>query len=667
MLQPNYSQQYFIQQPIINSNNYSKTQLYLPNNNQISYIPNRQQISYTPNNQQVSYVLNNQQILYPQIKQQIIYVPNNQEIYPQNNQQVSYILNNQQILYPQNNQQVSYILNNQQILYPQDSQQVSYQKNIPEISNSQDNKQVQNNQEILPQETPYVPNSQETTNTQNNEQVQNNQETSNTQSNEQVQNSQEISNPQNNQGIPYVPNNQEIIYTPNNQQISYVPNIQQILNQQSSTPIDTQNLNTPLNNKNISPFELSDTQNIQTKKNSKKKKNINTYIKPIGSRIPIEKNHYQIFFNKKNENNSNAENNSNNDEESESSESSESHESHESHESPENNEKNKSHSSKKRKKNLIVPGTHYEISHYTDVLRNNLENIGTDEDLIITIIENTKLKERELIRKYYKQKYNEDLIKKFQKELNGDLKESVIGSFMNPIEYDSFWIYNSLKLLGKKVGALTEIIGSRTSSELQRIKKFYSNKYGETLKNEIDSETYGDYRKLLLALLQCKRSNSSNPDTSACANDASDLYKLGIKKRENDNETFIRIFTTSSPLEISIINHFYKQQSGKGLLGAIESEFEFSGETRNLLSTIVMAQIDPYGFYAKIIYDSLENISTNNNTKLIRNICARYSVDLPLIKKAYFRDYESELLKDIQTKIPGNFGKILYSLVYKEK
>jgi len=59
MLQPNYSQQYFIQQPIINSNNYSKTQLYLPNNNQISYFPNRQQISYTPNNQQVLYVLNN--------------------------------------------------------------------------------------------------------------------------------------------------------------------------------------------------------------------------------------------------------------------------------------------------------------------------------------------------------------------------------------------------------------------------------------------------------------------------------------------------------------------------------------------------------------------------------------------------------------------------------
>ena len=300
-----------------------------------------------------------------------------------------------------------------------------------------------------------------------------------------------------------------------------------------------------------------------------------------------------------------------------------------------------------------------------DILRSILENIVTDGDLIVTLIENTNNKERQLIRRAYNQKYNEDIISRFQKDLNGDFKESVIGSFLSPIEYDIYCIHSSLKSSGIRE-ILTEIIGSRNNSELQAIRKFYTRKYGETLKNDIAGETYGDYQKILFALLRCQRSTSSQPNTSACANDASDLYKLGEKKRENDEETFIRIFTKSSPTEITIINHFYKQQTGKGLLGAIDSEFDFSFETKSLLDTIVRAQVDIYGFYAKKINESLENIGVNN-MKLIRNICARYTIDMPLIKKAYERDYDSDMLEDIRSKASGNFGKILYSLASKEK
>ena len=220
-----------------------------------------------------------------------------------------------------------------------------------------------------------------------------------------------------------------------------------------------------------------------------------------------------------------------------------------------------------------------------------------------------------------------------------------------------------------KETVLTEIIGSRTNSELQAIRKKYSSisikNNNNTLKNDVAGQTYGEYQKLLLALLRCQRSNSSQPNTSACANDASDLYQLGEKKRENDEETYIRIFTKSSPSEIFIINHFYKQQTGKGLLSAIDSEFDFSAETKHLLDTIVRAQVDIYGFYAKKIHDSMEN--GPNNTKLIRNICARHSIDLSLIKEAYERDYENSMLEDIKSKITGNFRKILISLVSKEK
>ena len=214
--------------------------------------------------------------------------------------------------------------------------------------------------------------------------------------------------------------------------------------------------------------------------------------------------------------------------------------------------------------------------------------------------------------------------------------------------------------------SITEIIGSRNDSELKAIKEFYKKKYGKTLESDITGDISRLYQKIILALLRCQRTTSSQPNASSCANDASDLYKLGEKGGKNDGDTFIRIFTKSSPEEITIINHFYKQQAGKGLLGAIDSEFNFSPEIKSLFDTIVRAQVDVYGFYAKKIHESLENV-VMNKLILIRNICARYTIDIAKIKRVYERDYNNDMLEDIRSKIAGNFGKILYSLASKEK
>ena len=406
----------------------------------------------------------------------------------------------------------------------------------------------------------------------------------------------------------YFPINHPVSYIMNSQILPYPLDSQNVLSPPSNIP---QNTNTPI---------ISD-----------------DYIQPLGSRHPIEKNHhpYKIISPppKVEKNNSDEE-----------------------------NEEEKKEEIKHEP--LVLLGQKYQINEYVDILRKILDNIGTDEESIITIIENTYFKERQSIRKMYNQKYNENLISRFQKELTGDFKESVIGSFMQPTEYDAYCLHNSMKGMGTKEGILTEIIGSRKNAELKSIKQFYVSNYGETLKNDVGGETYGDYQKFLLALLQCHRSTSSQPNTNACANDASDLFKLGEKKRGTDEETFIRIFTKSSPVEIAFINHFYKQQTGKGLLGAIESEFEFSGDTKDLLDTIVRVQVDHYGYYANTIHESIES---GNNAKLIRNICSRYTVDLSLIRRAYMRDYQYDMLEDIQTKITSNFGKVIYSLASKLK
>jgi len=297
---------------------------------------------------------------------------------------------------------------------------------------------------------------------------------------------------------------------------------------------------------------------------------------------------------------------------------------------------------------------------HVEILRNSCQGAGTNEDAIVNVIANTTNQERAIIRRLYTQKYNEDLVKRLQSELSGDFKDAAVGSFMTPTEYDAYCLNGAMKGLGTKEGVLSEIIGSRTPQELQAIKQVYAANYGETLENAVAGDTSGDYQKLLLALLQCQRSQTIQPNTAACAADAAALYQAGEGKWGTDEATFNRIFATRSPAELAVINQYYKQHAGKGLLGAIDSEF--SGDNKDLLDTIVRSNVDPYGFYAGRIHDSVSGLGTNDS-RLIRNVCARHAVDLPYIKQAYIRDYGTDMLKDIQSDTSGHYRQVLSSLV----
>ena len=273
--------------------------------------------------------------------------------------------------------------------------------------------------------------------------------------------------------------------------------------------------------------------------------------------------------------------------------------------------------------------------HHVEILRKACQGLGTDEDAICQVIASTNNQERALIRRLYNQKYNEDLVGRLQSELSGDFKEATMGSFMTPTEYDAYCLNGAVKGIGTLEVVLTDIIGSRTPQELQAISQVYAANYGETLDKAIAGDTSGDYQKLLLACLAGQRRVNAQPDMAGCQQDAAALYQAGEGKWGTDEDTFIRIFSTRSPAELGLINQYYKQNTGKGLLGAIDAEF--SGDTKDLLDTIVRANVYPQGFYAKNIYDSMKGAGTNDS-KLIRNVCARHAVDLPYIKQAYKND-----------------------------
>ena len=298
----------------------------------------------------------------------------------------------------------------------------------------------------------------------------------------------------------------------------------------------------------------------------------------------------------------------------------------------------------------------YEIE--AQILRNALEN--NDNLSIIDLIAQTNTNERLLIRKTYTKIYGENLLKKLNNETIGDFNTCVIGAFMSPGEYDAFCLYKAMKGIGTNEGVLSEIIGSRTPYELRNIKNIYKLNYGESLEEAIIGDTSGDYQKLLLTLLQGNRSQNEIPNNFECKNEAEILYRAGEGKLGTDEATFIRVFGTRSREELILINSYYRAQTGKGLLGAVDAEF--SGDLKELLDTTIYALVDPPSYFAERIHDSVAGAGTNDS-RLIRNILSRNEKDMPLIMLKYKEKYGNDLINDVNSDTSGDYRKVLNALL----
>ena len=308
----------------------------------------------------------------------------------------------------------------------------------------------------------------------------------------------------------------------------------------------------------------------------------------------------------------------------------------------------------------MAPPSNFNPEEDCKILRNAVHGIGTDEKAIINIIVNRNLAQRQEIRRAYKACFGKDLIKRLQEDTSGNFKQVIKAMFMTPAEYDAFCLYKAMKGLGTDEGVLIEIIGTRNNQQLQEIKDVFQREYNNTLENWVKGDTSGNFRLLLIALLQCNRSTNPNPDMNVCRADAQALYSAGEGRWGTDEATFIRIFANRSAAEMACINQCYTQLRGKGLLKAIDKEF--SGDIKKLLQTVVGGLLDPPGYFATRIREAVRGLGTND-TKLVRVIVSRCEIDLAYIKQAYQKIYHRDLLSDVRSDTSGYYRDILTGLI----
>jgi len=294
-----------------------------------------------------------------------------------------------------------------------------------------------------------------------------------------------------------------------------------------------------------------------------------------------------------------------------------------------------------------------------EALRNAMKGFGTDEEALIKIVANRTNQQRMQIKDAYKTAFGRDLISDLKSELRGKLEDAMVALFTEPIEYDCDSLKKAMKGIGTDEDSLIEIITSRPNWMLKKIKDKYKEKYNKDLESAIKSETSGDLQRLLVSILQCRRSENNNPNQAECAAQAKELFDAGEGKWGTDSSIFNKVFTNSSPAEIACMAREYHKIAGHTILEAINKEF--SGNAKKCLRSIVYATISPSEYFATRVKDAIKGFGTNDHL-LIRVLITRDEIDMPQIKQYYKQLYGTDMVEDIKKDIGGDYRKLMIEL-----
>ncbi|KAK7251753.1 hypothetical protein RIF29_35224 [Crotalaria pallida] len=292
-------------------------------------------------------------------------------------------------------------------------------------------------------------------------------------------------------------------------------------------------------------------------------------------------------------------------------------------------------------------------------LHKAFKGFGCDTSAVINVLAHRDATMRAYIQQEYNMMYSSDLLKRLTSELTGKLETAVLLWMHDPAGRDATIIKQSLTVT-KNLQAATEVICSRLPSQLQYLRQIYHSKYGTYLEHDIERNTSGDHKKILLAYVTTPRHEGPEVNREIADMDAKVLYKAGEKKLGTDEKTFVQIFSERSAAHLAAISLSYQNKYGHSLEKAVKNET--SGLFAQALKTIIQCSENPAKYFAKVLRKAMKGLGTNDDT-LIRVIVTRAEVDLQYIKAEYLKKYHKTLHDAVHSETSGHYRAFLLELL----
>jgi len=311
----------------------------------------------------------------------------------------------------------------------------------------------------------------------------------------------------------------------------------------------------------------------------------------------------------------------------------------------------------------VVPIMDFDAEEDSKVLYSAMKGLGTNETKIIDIVANRSSAQLIAVERKFETMYGEDLKKWLGKELRGHLENVVLGRFFTPRQYQAYVLRRAMAGMGTDERALIDVLCTKNRREMELVKNAYEALYKRDLVKDIESETSGHFKRILVSLTNGGREHKP-VDEALATKEAKALYEAGEAQWGTDEATFNLVFATRSFPQIRATMRAYKRHTGHDMGKVIEKEM--SKDLKRAFLTLVQYIEDPITYYSEVLYHSMKGLGTDDNT-LIRTVLSRCEIDLGTIKRRFERLHKKSLDKAIKSETSGDYRKIMLAIVMDPK
>lgn len=284
-------------------------------------------------------------------------------------------------------------------------------------------------------------------------------------------------------------------------------------------------------------------------------------------------------------------------------------------------------------------------------LHNSIENKEVEK--VVEIICSRSKEQRLKIAETYVSSFGKELSKAIESKISGNVKDLLLGCLLDKVDFDAGEINRAIKGAGTDEDLLSEIIATRPSRHIAHVRDRYKELYGETLDEAIKGDTSKYYKKLLIAIIQGKRSDNPYPNSQKMK-DMVDKLKGSDGKYQND--FFVQYFSTCSYGEICTICRLFESTYKENVLEVIKSGMDT--DAYNFIKLFLHYISDSGTFFAEKLHNFKEK-------DLTRILISRSEVNMDEIRDAYKELYKTDLIDDLKEKTKGEYQLGLTILAQK--